>query len=343
MILPMINEGARILDEGIASRPGDIDVIWVYGYGWPVWRGGPMYYADRLGLPHVRDRLAFYADRSRDESLRPSPLLQRLAAGGRGFARDQPVIPSKLNGISLSAPGAGEGRGEVGDSRAAADTHLTLPRRWRGPLPLPPEGWRGAFTPSTLGEFASWISASPLKSSPSATRCGRFSAPICRIASHQAGRRKASRQGRHRHLAAHPQPKGLGGRQLAGRVGRHRLDARATIHIPGRAAADPGAAATRLWRHDGRPGHHRFRLGGAEEALFAGASPISTSGGARDFPSPVRARIWPLYGLRLSVKTTTTSSTARRPGLPWLSTPIGSSAWCAPIRRPKSRKEFPFC
>ena len=49
MILPMINEGARILDEGIAARPGDIDVIWVYGYGWPVWRGGPMYYADRLG------------------------------------------------------------------------------------------------------------------------------------------------------------------------------------------------------------------------------------------------------------------------------------------------------
>jgi 3-hydroxyacyl-CoA dehydrogenase len=86
MILPMINEGARILDEGIASRPGDIDVIWVYGYGWPVWRGGPMYYADRLGLEHVRDRLAFYADRSRDRSLRPAPLLARRAAEGRGFA-----------------------------------------------------------------------------------------------------------------------------------------------------------------------------------------------------------------------------------------------------------------
>jgi 3-hydroxyacyl-CoA dehydrogenase len=86
MTLPMVNEGARILDEGIASRPGDIDVIWVYGYGWPVWRGGPMYYADRLGLPHVRDRLAFYADRSRDESLRPALLLERRAAEGRGFA-----------------------------------------------------------------------------------------------------------------------------------------------------------------------------------------------------------------------------------------------------------------
>jgi len=86
MIFPMINEGARILDEGIATRPGDIDVIWVYGYGWPVWRGGPMYYADRLGLAHIRDRLAFYADRSRDETLQPAPLLARLATEGRGFA-----------------------------------------------------------------------------------------------------------------------------------------------------------------------------------------------------------------------------------------------------------------
>ena len=87
MILPMINEGARILDEGIATRPGDIDVIWVYGYGWPVWRGGPMYYADRLGVAHIRDRLTFYADRSRDETLRPAPLIRRLAAEGRGFAQ----------------------------------------------------------------------------------------------------------------------------------------------------------------------------------------------------------------------------------------------------------------
>jgi 3-hydroxyacyl-CoA dehydrogenase len=86
MVLPMINEGAHILDEGIAARPGDIDVIWVYGYGWPAWRGGPMYYADRLGLGHVRDRLSFYAERSSDESLRPAPLIARLAAEGKGFA-----------------------------------------------------------------------------------------------------------------------------------------------------------------------------------------------------------------------------------------------------------------
>jgi 3-hydroxyacyl-CoA dehydrogenase len=86
MIYPMINEGARILDEGIAYRPGDIDVIWVYGYGWPVWRGGPMFYADQVGLAQIRDRLAFYAQRSRDPTLEPAPLLAKLAAEGRGFA-----------------------------------------------------------------------------------------------------------------------------------------------------------------------------------------------------------------------------------------------------------------
>jgi 3-hydroxyacyl-CoA dehydrogenase len=58
----------------------------VYGYGWPVWRGGPMYYADGLGLGHVRDRLMFYAERSGDESLRPAALISRLSAAGKGFA-----------------------------------------------------------------------------------------------------------------------------------------------------------------------------------------------------------------------------------------------------------------
>ena len=90
MIFPMINEGARILEEGIAARPSDIDVIWVYGYGWPVWRGGPMYYADQLGLAHLRDRLSLYAEQSGDETLRPAALISRLAAERRGFA--SPVV-----------------------------------------------------------------------------------------------------------------------------------------------------------------------------------------------------------------------------------------------------------
>ena len=63
------------------TRPGDIDVIWVYGYGWPVWRGGPMYYADRLGLPHLRDRLTLYAEHSGDETLQPAALIRRTGFG----------------------------------------------------------------------------------------------------------------------------------------------------------------------------------------------------------------------------------------------------------------------
>jgi 3-hydroxyacyl-CoA dehydrogenase len=86
LLFPMINEGARILDEGIAARPGDIDVIWVYGYGFPIWRGGPMHYADSLGLGHVRDGLKEFAAQTGDARHEPAPLLARLADEGRGFA-----------------------------------------------------------------------------------------------------------------------------------------------------------------------------------------------------------------------------------------------------------------
>jgi 3-hydroxyacyl-CoA dehydrogenase len=86
MLLPMINEAARILEEGIASRPGDVDVIWIYGYGWPAHRGGPMFHADQLGLGQVRDRLNALAEQTGDDSLRPAALLNRLADEGKGFA-----------------------------------------------------------------------------------------------------------------------------------------------------------------------------------------------------------------------------------------------------------------
>ncbi len=86
LLFPMINEGARILREGIAQRPGDIDVIWVYGYGFPVYRGGPMHYADSVGLRYIRDRLAAFAETTGDERHRPAPLLEELAAAGKGFA-----------------------------------------------------------------------------------------------------------------------------------------------------------------------------------------------------------------------------------------------------------------
>ena len=86
MMYPMINEGARILEEKVAARPSDIDVIWLYGYGWPIYRGGPMFYADQVGLKHIADRLSYYAKETNDPSLEPAPLLKRLAAEGKTFA-----------------------------------------------------------------------------------------------------------------------------------------------------------------------------------------------------------------------------------------------------------------
>jgi len=86
LVYPMINEGAKILDEGIALRPSDIDVIWIYGYGWPIYRGGPMHYADQVGLKKIHDRLAEFAQRFNEPALKPAPLLARLAAEGKGFA-----------------------------------------------------------------------------------------------------------------------------------------------------------------------------------------------------------------------------------------------------------------
>jgi 3-hydroxyacyl-CoA dehydrogenase len=84
-MFPMINEGARILEEGVALRAGDIDVIWIYGYGFPLWRGGPMFYADTIGLSYIRDHLREFAKQAGDRRHEPAPLLDRLASEGRGF------------------------------------------------------------------------------------------------------------------------------------------------------------------------------------------------------------------------------------------------------------------
>ncbi len=85
LVYPMINEGARILEEGVAERPGDIDAIWLHGYNWPAWRGGPMFYADLVGLGRIRERLQEFAAACGDASLQPAPLLVRLAEAGQGF------------------------------------------------------------------------------------------------------------------------------------------------------------------------------------------------------------------------------------------------------------------
>ncbi len=85
LLYPMVNEGAKILEEKIAIRPSDIDVIWVYGYGWPVYRGGPMFWADQIGLKAVRDRMAQFQRETGDAFWTPAPLLSRLADQGKGF------------------------------------------------------------------------------------------------------------------------------------------------------------------------------------------------------------------------------------------------------------------
>jgi len=80
----MINEGARILEEGFAERASDIDVIYLNGYGFPAWRGGPMFYADRTGLAKIHDRIAAL-HRELGERWAPAPLLTALARSGGTF------------------------------------------------------------------------------------------------------------------------------------------------------------------------------------------------------------------------------------------------------------------
>jgi 3-hydroxyacyl-CoA dehydrogenase len=84
LLYPMVNEGAKILEEKIAIRASDIDVIWVYGYGWPVYRGGPMFWADSVGLKAIRDQMLEF-QRTHGDSWKPAPLLSRLADEGKGF------------------------------------------------------------------------------------------------------------------------------------------------------------------------------------------------------------------------------------------------------------------
>ncbi|MNC38027.1 Fatty acid oxidation complex subunit alpha [compost metagenome] len=82
----LINEGLQILDEGIALRAGDIDLVWTCGYGFPTWLGGPLHYAEHLGLERVlngirqyREQLGAYGELW----LQPAPLLERLVAAGK--------------------------------------------------------------------------------------------------------------------------------------------------------------------------------------------------------------------------------------------------------------------
>jgi 3-hydroxyacyl-CoA dehydrogenase len=83
-VYPMINEGAKILAEGKAQRASDIDIVWINGYGWPVYRGGPMFYADLIGLDKVLATLRGF-EATMGEDFRPAPLLESLVAENKSF------------------------------------------------------------------------------------------------------------------------------------------------------------------------------------------------------------------------------------------------------------------
>ncbi len=86
LLFALINEGLRIVEEGIAQRPSDIDVVYVYGYGFPAWRGGPMHTADVIGLDAVYARVCEFRDRFGSANWTPAPLLGELASSGTTLA-----------------------------------------------------------------------------------------------------------------------------------------------------------------------------------------------------------------------------------------------------------------
>jgi 3-hydroxyacyl-CoA dehydrogenase len=85
-LYPLLNEGLRILEEGVALRAGDIDVVWTSGYGFPRYRGGPMFYADTIGLKTLHDGMLRYRARFGPMHWEPAPLLVRLVSEGRSLA-----------------------------------------------------------------------------------------------------------------------------------------------------------------------------------------------------------------------------------------------------------------
>jgi len=88
LVYALVNEGARILEEGIAQRASDIDLIYVNGYGFPAWRGGPMFYADTVGLDKVYARVCEF-ERQHGAFWKPAPLLERLAKAGKTFSQPE--------------------------------------------------------------------------------------------------------------------------------------------------------------------------------------------------------------------------------------------------------------
>ena len=87
LVFALVNEAAHLLEEGIAARASDVDMVYITGYGFPLWRGGPMLYADSLGLFNVVQAMKRFALNPMDDAAfwQPAPLLARLAAEGKTF------------------------------------------------------------------------------------------------------------------------------------------------------------------------------------------------------------------------------------------------------------------
>ena len=98
-ILALVNEGAQILAEGVAQRSGDMDIVYINGYGFPIWRGGPMFYANKLGLDKVIKKLNEFS--AMDHNFwKPAPLLEKLAAEGQFFG-EAPEIEKRDKKLSF--------------------------------------------------------------------------------------------------------------------------------------------------------------------------------------------------------------------------------------------------
>jgi 3-hydroxyacyl-CoA dehydrogenase len=85
-LYPMVNEGAKILEEKIAQRPSDIDIVWTNGYGFPIGKGGPMFWADLQGLPKIVERLEYWHGKTGNGVFKPAESLKKLAATGGSFS-----------------------------------------------------------------------------------------------------------------------------------------------------------------------------------------------------------------------------------------------------------------
>jgi 3-hydroxyacyl-CoA dehydrogenase len=104
-ILALVNEGARILEEGVAQRSGDMDIVYINGYGFPIWRGGPMFYANQLGLSEVINKMSAFS--KLDENFwKPAPLLQKLADNSGAFG-EAPAPEERAHLLSFNKANMG--------------------------------------------------------------------------------------------------------------------------------------------------------------------------------------------------------------------------------------------